>query len=285
MKVIDGGLSGRAVAPAYVPKAAQGEWNRVVADLAGQKLLTPAALGAVASYVIGTWTVSEFVKTIQRDGAFVLTKGNQPKPYPALGIMNKQQEMIARLAAELGLAPASRSRKGLSAPNEGGKPMRALQPAWLLDGSEIPDPYGCGQRAVDFLRALRHPQSATAGFDPPFFSERIIRRIYGPANAAGRRQVKTDFIMIPRGARKTTIGAGLALMHTVGHERVIGGQIIVALTEEQATFAAEEARTIAQRTLWLATAAKVTKCPSLIEHRKTGTALKTISSDGDPAGT
>lgn len=119
LKAIEGGLSGRAVAPAHVPRAAHAEWNRVVSDLASRKLLTPAALGAVASYVIATWTVSECVKAIQRDGAFVLTKGNQPKPHPALGIMNKQQEMIARLAGELGLTPAARSRKGLSAPSEG----------------------------------------------------------------------------------------------------------------------------------------------------------------------
>lgn len=160
--------------------------------------------------------------------------------------------------------------------------MTALHPAWLFDGSDIPDPHGRGQRAVEFLRALRHPQSVTGGFDLPFFWERIIRRIYGPANAAGRRQVKTAFIMIPRGARKTTIGAGLALMHTFGHERVIGGQIVVAAsTEEQATFAADEARTIVHATPWLAKAAKVTESLSLIEHRKSGTALETISSDGD----
>lgn len=120
LKAIDGGLSGKAVPPAHVPKAAQAEWNRVVSDLAGRKLLTPATLGAVASYAIATWTVSECVKAIQRDGAFILTKGNQPKPHPALGIMNKQQEMIARLAGDLGLTPAARSRKGLSAPSEGG---------------------------------------------------------------------------------------------------------------------------------------------------------------------
>lgn len=121
LKAIEGGLSSQAPAPVHVPKAAHAEWNRVVSDMTSRKLLTSAALGAVASYVIATWTVAECVKAIQRDGAFVLTKGHQPKPHPALGIMNKQQEIIARLAGELGLTPAARSRKGLAGPAEGGE--------------------------------------------------------------------------------------------------------------------------------------------------------------------
>lgn len=121
LKAIKGGLAGRAPAPAHVPKEAHAEWNRVVSDLATRKLLTPAALGAVASYAIATWTVAECVKAIQQDGAFVRTKLGEPKPHPAHGIMSKAQEIIARLAGELGLTPASRSRKGLSGPNEGGE--------------------------------------------------------------------------------------------------------------------------------------------------------------------
>lgn len=120
LKAIEGGLSGRAPLPADVPKAMRGEWGRVVSDLAARKLLTPAALGTVAAYLIARWQVAECVKAIQQDGSFVRTKQGEPKPHPAHGVMNKANEIVARLAAELGLTPASRSRRGLSGPNEGG---------------------------------------------------------------------------------------------------------------------------------------------------------------------
>ena len=121
LKAIEGGLSGAAPLPPDVPKSCRAEWDRVVSDLAARKLLTPATLGSVAAYVIARWTVGECVKAVQKDGAFVRTKGGEPKPHPALGVMSKTNETVARLAAELGLTPAARSRRGLSGPAEGGE--------------------------------------------------------------------------------------------------------------------------------------------------------------------
>lgn len=160
--------------------------------------------------------------------------------------------------------------------------MMALRPDWIFDGSPIPDPHGRGERAVEFLRALRHPKAESGEFELPLFWERIVRRIYGPSNAAGRRQVKTVFVMIPRGARKTTLGAGLGLLHTFGHERVQGGQIIAAAAaEDQAALAADEARMIVRATPWLERVAKVTESEDTIEHRKSGTLFRTIPAQGD----
>src|SRR5690606_23916734 len=120
---------------------------------------------------------------------------------------------------------------------------------WIFDGSEIDDPFGKGERAVQFLRALHHPKSGDGKFDLPLFWERIVRRIYGPCFPDGRRQVKTVFIMLPRGARKTTMGAGLALLHTVGYERVPSGQVFVAASaEEDARIAYDEAVSIVDET-------------------------------------
>ncbi len=108
----------------------------------------------------------------------------------------------------------------------------------------IDDPFGYGERAVDFLRRLRHPKSRLPdqAFDLPFFWERIVRRIYGPCDGKGRRLVKTVFVLLPRGARKTTLGAGLSLLHTFGYERATGGQALAAASaEDQATIAYDEA--------------------------------------------
>ena len=121
LKAIEGGLAGAAPLPPDVPKGCRAEWDRVVSDLSARKLLAPATLGTVAAYVIARWQVGECVKAIQRDGAFVKTKQGEPRAHPALTAMNKANEVVARLAAELGLTPAARSRRGLSGPAEGGE--------------------------------------------------------------------------------------------------------------------------------------------------------------------
>ena len=96
-------------------------------------------------------------------------------------------------------------------------------PHWIYDGSEIPDPLGCGERAVRFLRMLRHPKSGRAfQLDP--WQERIVRRIYGPRREDGTRIVKTAVILVPRGNRKTSLAAALEALHTVGPERQQGGE-------------------------------------------------------------
>lgn len=120
----------------------------------------------------------------------------------------------------------------------------ATFPAWVFDNSPIDDPFGYGERAVKFLKALKHPKSRAKGnafqLDP--WQERIVRRIYGPRHADGRRIVRNVVMLLPRGNRKTSLGAGLALLHSVGPERVPGGQSLFAASDrKQARIGYEEA--------------------------------------------
>ncbi len=161
----------------------------------------------------------------------------------------------------------------------------APRPAWIFDNSEIDDPRGYGDRAVTFLKALRHPKSVLAdqAYELPLFWERIARRIYGPVDADGFRITKVVFILMPRGGRKTTFGAGLGLLHTVGYERTIDGQAIVAASaEDQAALAFKEAQSIVEATPWLSdrNVIRITESNFLIEHPKSGAAFKAVSSDG-----
>lgn len=112
---------------------------------------------------------------------------------------------------------------------------------------EIPDPLGYGQRAVDFLRGLKHPKSRLAGrgfqLDP--WQEEIIRRIYGPCDEHGNRIVRNVVMLLPRGNRKTSLGAALALLHTLGPEAVPGGEVLCAAADrKQAKIAFAEAEGI-----------------------------------------
>lgn len=163
------------------------------------------------------------------------------------------------------------------------RPMQARRPAWIFDGSEIPDPNGHGQRAVDFIKALKHPRSPLPdkGFQLPFFWERITRRILGPCDEHGNRKVKTAFILLPRGARKTTWAASMALNFTFGYQQIHGGQALAAASsEDQATIAYDEAAGIVAATPWLKPYAKPLSSIFHLTHPKSRSVFRAISSDG-----
>lgn len=155
-------------------------------------------------------------------------------------------------------------------------------PAWIFDASAIPDPLGYGERAVDFLRRLKHPKSRLPGraFDLPDWQERIVRRIYGPCDPDGRRIVRNVITLLPRGNRKTSLGAALALLHTIGPERVNGGQTIFAASDrKQARIGFEEAVGIIRAHRQVERAVRVLDYRNRIEHPKSGSVMEALSSD------
>lgn len=117
LQAIPGGqgaaLSEFPALPAHLPGGMMGEWQRLIGDLQSRKLWDPVMVSAAEGYVTALWMVAECRKAIATDGAFVRTKTGEPKPHPAAGMLSKQLEIVARLAGEFGITPASRSRKGL----------------------------------------------------------------------------------------------------------------------------------------------------------------------------
>ena len=161
--------------------------------------------------------------------------------------------------------------------------MLKTYPSWIEDGSPIPDPFGYGERAVNFLKHLRHPKSKARGrafqLDP--WAERIIRRVYGPRHEDGTRIVKTVFLMVPRGNRKTSIGAALTLLHTIGPEREPGGQIVCAAADQkQARIAFEEAAGIIRQDKRLEKIAEIADYRNRIRNVTNDAWLEAISADG-----
>jgi P27 family predicted phage terminase small subunit len=88
----------------------------VVADLQGRGILTTSMLGVVEAYVTALWMSRRCRTEIIADGPTVRAVGGQPKPHPAGAMLKAAQETVARLAAELGLTPLSRSRRALQLP-------------------------------------------------------------------------------------------------------------------------------------------------------------------------
>lgn len=159
-------------------------------------------------------------------------------------------------------------------------------PEWLFDGSPIPDPLGHGDRAVRFLRALKHPASTAPGngFQLTGWQERIVRAIYGPRHPDGTRIVTDVFLLIPRGNRKTSLAAALALLHLLGPERLPGGQIIFAAADrEQAGIGFREAAEIVRMGKSLTRATRIYDAfnsAKMIRSELDGSTLKAIASDG-----
>ena len=164
--------------------------------------------------------------------------------------------------------------------------MTDTYPHWLFDDSPIPDPLGRGERAVTFLRRLRHPKSKASGhaFQLTGWQERIVRRIYGPTDEDGERIVREVFLLIGRGNRKTSLAAGLALLHTIGPERVPAGQNIFAAGDRrQAGLAFREAAGVIRMDPRLVRATKVHdayNAPKTILFRRDGSTLEAIAADG-----
>jgi phage terminase large subunit-like protein len=155
-------------------------------------------------------------------------------------------------------------------------------PAWLTDGSLIPDPKGHGERAVEFLQFLKHPKSREADraliWDP--WQLRIVRKVYGPCHDDGRRLCRVVFLQVGRGNRKTSLGAALALLHTFGPERVPSGQVISAAADrKQARIAFEEAAGIISTMPQLAGAAQIQDFKNRIVHPKSRAVYEAIAAE------
>lgn len=161
-------------------------------------------------------------------------------------------------------------------------------PEWIYDGSDIPDPLGHGERAVQFLRALRHPKSVLPkrAFQLDPWQERIVRRIYGPRDEHGRRIVNTVALLLPRGNRKTSLSAALALLHTIGPERRPGSEAIFAAADrKQAGIGFKEAAGIIREDKRLVAAVNIYdahNAPKKLLYRKDASYLEVISGDGGP---
>lgn len=169
-------------------------------------------------------------------------------------------------------------------------------PEWIYDGSPIEDPFGYGERAVKFIRCLRHPaannntpKAANDNKHPKAFQlfdfqERITRRIYGPRNEDGSRIVRTVFLMLPRGNRKTSIAAAWALLHTIGPEARPAGQAIFAASDrEQAGIGFKEAANIVREDRRLVAATRIYDAHNSakkIASKPNKAELLAVSSDG-----
>ena len=226
---------------------------------------TKSVLGVVRDLHHGAMDGAPSEKVIAKQGVFVSGDGVRHEAKPGNRMLRSSRDTIARLLgrawayadfAGAQVAPQAGARRARSLREQVGpvRPCNAVPPG-LMTARQIADPRGYGERAVEFLKFLKHPKSRQEDraliWDP--WQLRIVRKIYGPCRDDGRGFAGSSIFKSGRGNRKTSLGGALALLHTFGPERVPCGQVISAAADrKQARIAFEEAGGIIATTPQLA---------------------------------
>jgi len=110
LKAIEGGLSRLPPAPAWLPTEAKSEWRRVVPTVKDRRTITRADLSMLESYCLAVGTVRRSQAMIATEGDIVTDDKGAKKRHPAFQTLFQALTESRRLAAELGLTPASRNK-------------------------------------------------------------------------------------------------------------------------------------------------------------------------------
>lgn len=116
---LPGALDKAPAAPTWLPKFAKTEWARVVPALVKARSLAAHELSTVESYCIAVARIKECEAVIQKHGLTFVSPTGESKRRPETTLLKEHIEAARRLAAELGITPASRSKnKGGATDNE-----------------------------------------------------------------------------------------------------------------------------------------------------------------------
>src|ERR1700675_1170321 len=106
--------------PELGPLARQ-EWDRIVGELTSLGGLSSFDRGPLAAYCTPYALGIEATDGVQKYGAMIKSPNGYPSQSPYLATVNRQAEIMMRIASEFGFTPASRSR--ISAPPQDQLPL------------------------------------------------------------------------------------------------------------------------------------------------------------------
>src|SRR5258705_12826650 len=95
--------------PELGPLARQ-EWDRIVGELTSLGVLSSFDRGPLAAYSTAYALWIEATEAVQKYGATITSPTGDPTQSPYLSTVNRQAEIMMRIASEFGFTPASRSR-------------------------------------------------------------------------------------------------------------------------------------------------------------------------------
>src|SRR6266567_597970 len=96
--------------PPELGPAARQEWERIVAELIAKGVLSRFDRGPLAAYCMAYALAMEAAEMVHKHGAMVKSPNGFPIQSPYLSHLNKQVEIMMRIASDFGFTPASRSR-------------------------------------------------------------------------------------------------------------------------------------------------------------------------------
>lgn len=109
IRALDGALSKVPAAPSWLPTHAKAEWRRVLPQLVADRKIAAHELGTVEAYCLAVARTREAEIALQLHG-LTFESDSGPKRRPETTILKENIEAARRLAAELGLTPASRTK-------------------------------------------------------------------------------------------------------------------------------------------------------------------------------
>src|SRR5450759_360509 len=96
--------------PPELGPIARQEWDRMVGELTSRQVLSSFDRGPLAAYCIAYALWIDAMEMVQKHGAMIKSPNGFPIQSPYLSHLNKQAEIMTRIASEFGFTPASRSR-------------------------------------------------------------------------------------------------------------------------------------------------------------------------------
>ena len=96
--------------PSCLSDEAKKEWKRLAAELADLGLLTRIDRGQLAAYCQAHALWVEAVQALGRYGTMVKSPNGYPMQSPYVAVLNRQVDIMTRIAAEFGMTPSSRTR-------------------------------------------------------------------------------------------------------------------------------------------------------------------------------
>jgi P27 family predicted phage terminase small subunit len=96
--------------PPELGPIARQEWDRIVGELTSKGVLSSFDRGPLAAYCTAFALWLEAAEAVQKYGAMIKSPNGFPIQSPYLATLNRQAEIMLRIASEFGFSPASRSR-------------------------------------------------------------------------------------------------------------------------------------------------------------------------------
>jgi P27 family predicted phage terminase small subunit len=127
---------GKPSCPPHLSTVAKTEWKRICGILYDMGVITQIDRAVLAGYcqAYARWVEAE--RKLKEGPTLIKTPSGYVQQSPWLGISHKNQELMGRYMAELGLTPASRSKIAIDTRDASREPLQVQIVRFVVDPAE-----------------------------------------------------------------------------------------------------------------------------------------------------